>query len=130
MLSDRYMPDADEHDLAPSPRRSSHREGTRPGGQEEAQQHESRKHRSHKHKSKRGDKHHRHREASVEDVEDGEIVEPQQAAGGEGSPAEGAAAAGRSADENGVTKADAAANGKHRYPADGADEEAAAPQDR
>lgn len=86
------------------------------------EQHKSSKHHHGSHKHKRDDKP-RHREASVEDVEDGEIVDAA-AEGGEGSPAAdtapAAAAAVKDSNDVGVTTADAAANGKHRYPAEDA----------
>jgi hypothetical protein len=121
MFSDRYMPDADDdYEPAPSPRRNSHRDGAHEG----KEQHKSSKHHHGSHKHKRDDKP-RHREASVEDVEDGEIVDAA-AEGGEGSPAADtapAAAAGKGSEEVGVTTADVAANGKHRYPAEDAGKE-------
>lgn len=113
MISDRYIPDADadgydadDHDLAQPPARSS-----RDGSHARKQQ---KKHAAHK--SKHGERS-RTREASVEDVEDGEIVEAD-AAGGEASQAAAeAVAAGRRSSEGGVTTADARATDKHRYPA-------------
>ena len=105
MISDRYIPDADDYDLAqprgPSPPRSSRDDG---------KQH--RKHGAHK-SSRHGEKS-RHREASVEDVEDGEIVEPDAG----GADASQPAAADRRSQDGLTTAADPAANGEHRYPAD------------
>jgi hypothetical protein len=119
MFSDRYMPDADDdYEPASSPRRTSHREGAHEG----KEQHKSSKHHHGSHKHKRDDKP-RRREASVEDVEDGEIVDAAAERGGAspaGDTAPAAAAAGKGSDGVGVTTADVASNGKHRYPVEDA----------
>jgi hypothetical protein len=111
MISDRYIPDADDYEPAPS-HRSSKRTGTHG---EDKEQHHKKHHGSHK--SKHADKP-RHREASNEDEEEGEIVD----AAAEGAAASAAAEA---AGSTGLNATDAAANGKHRYPADDSRQEKA-----
>jgi hypothetical protein len=103
MISDRYIPDADDYEPAPS-HRSSKRTGTHGEGKE--QQHK--KHHG-SHKGKHADKS-RQRDDSHEDEEEGEIMD---------AAAEGAAASAEAdAAGSGLNATDAAANGKHRDPAD------------
>lgn len=73
MISDRYIPDTDNHETASGtpPRHRSSRDGSH-GGSKQHKKHKE--HKSHKH----GDKH-RRREASAEDLEDGEIVDTDAA---------------------------------------------------
>lgn len=124
MISDRYIPDdADDYDLAqtrgPSHPRSSREE--RDHGKQQQLHRSGSSHNNHHKKSRES----RHRGASVEDVEDGEIVDA------EASHAAAEAADRRGDGEGGLSLPAAAANGgRHRYPADDPGHDKPAAQDR